>query len=122
MCSNKKNCECIKQVVPPSVEPYRFKQRLDDGGYVLEHPNITYRERMDDSVMSRLKAGTLVIPVKYTSMVLSNFPELRHYREKTDDKNMVDVVLMPNEVVVPPKKAKQVVQFLRGRGIQLPNT
>ena len=121
MCGNKKNCECIKQVVPKD-EPYRFKQRLDDGGYVLEHPNMTYRERMDDSVMSRLKAGSLVIPVKYTSMVLSNFPELRHYREKTDDKNMVDVVLMPNEVVVPPKKAKQVIQYLRGQGIRLPNT
>lgn len=116
----KKNCkECIKEI---DNAPYRFRQKLDDGGYVMEHPRMTYRERMDDSVMSRLKQGSLVIPVKYTSMVLNKFPELKNYREKTDDKDMVDVVLMPNEIVIGPKKAKQVISYLHGQGIRLPNT
>lgn len=101
---------------------YRFKQKLDDGGIVGTNPNMTYSEKMNDSVISRLKQGTLVVPVKYTSMVLNEFPYLRDYREKTDNKNMIDVVLMPLELVVPPKKAGKVITFLSEKGIRLPNT
>jgi hypothetical protein len=120
MC--KKDCKCEKPKYDPTLDEVRFKQRLQDGGYVYEHPLMTYRERVNDSVASKLPYGSLVIPVKYTSMVLSSFPELKNYREDTSHMPKQDVIVMPNETVVPPGKAKEVVRFLYSKGIHLPNT
>ena len=114
-CNNGKDCGC-------GMGGFRFVSKLENGGYIHENPLMTYRERKNDSIRSRLPVGTLVIPVKHVPLVLREYPELLSYREDTSKLPMIQVVVMPHELVVPPSKAEEVVRFLKSRGINLPNT
>lgn len=116
MCGSDKGCGC------GGMGGFRFASKLENGGYIHENPLMTYKERMNDSIRSRLPVGTLVIPVKHVPLVLGEFPELLSHREDTSKLPMVQVVVMPHELVVPPSMAPKVIRFLKSRGVNLPNT
>lgn len=119
-CKDCKDCKC--DIMKEGMGGFRFVKRLENGGYINEHPLMTYKERMNDSIRSQLAVGTLVIPVKHVPLVLGQFPELLSYREDTSKLPKVQVVVMPHEIAVPPSKAPEVIRFLKSKGINLPNT
>jgi hypothetical protein len=93
---------------------------LSKGGTI---PNIPGADRFptDDTILSKLEVGSLVIPR----------PAVKHMKDykgpttgpaQTDKKKLVKAITMSDEIVVHKKHAPKVELFLRKKGIRLPNT
>lgn len=89
------------------------------GGMVKFHPNNRFPN--EDSISSALEPGSLVIP---TIVMRSGIMD--GYRGKTTDKKEEDMsklsptIIMPGEMVVAKRYAKDVERYLKKKGITLP--
>lgn len=95
------------------------RANFSGGGMVAYHPNNRFPN--EDSISSALEPGSLVIPTKVMrSGVMDG------YRGKTTDKKVDDMsklsptIIMPGEMVVAKRYAKDVERYLKKRGITLP--
>ena len=110
------------------------KPRKLQGGLIPEnsksyHPQkIPFvRELIDrdaDTVSSLLPAGSVVIPRTLVKLVNDNFTinKSHFFRNQTlaDSTRLVPVIVQPNELIVPKSQSKQVLNFLRTKGYDLP--
>lgn len=101
----------------------RRPRNLSAGGYITEHPNMPKKWLDEDTIASRLQAGSLVIPTKVMkSGVMDDYLQKHEtVGPKTEDKTkLVATVVMPGEYVVHARHAPKVEMFLRRKGIKLP--
>ena len=91
------------------------------GGLIPVLPNIPKKHLDEDTILSNLEVGSLVVPVSVVkSGVLKEYDGKMTGAKQEDKKKLVRAVVMPNEMVVHKKYAPRVEQFLRKRGVRLP--
>ena len=94
-------------------------RNLSAGGLIKGHPKIN--KIPDDTISSYLEYGSLVVPVPVMKSGIMNDYKGKIVGEKTTDRSKLSpTIVMPNELVVNRKYAKNVEDFLRKRGIILP--
>jgi len=95
------------------------RANFSGGGMVKYNPNNRFPN--EDSISSALDPGSLVIP---TSVMRSGIMD--GYKGKTTDRKVEDMsklsptIIMPGEMVVAKRYAKEVERYLRKHGIRLP--
>jgi len=95
------------------------RANFSGGGMVKYDPRNRFPN--DDSVSSALEPGSLVIPTKVMRSGIMD-----GYKGKTTDKKVYDMsklsptIIMPGEMVVAKRYAKDVERYLRKHGITLP--
>jgi len=92
-------------------------------GGVIKWPSKTYglhnTDMMNDNLSVLLELGSVVVPRPVAHLVKSQYGELKQPLIK-DMKKLTYVIVMPEEIIVPAKYAKMVLDFLRSKGISLP--
>ena len=94
---------------------------LSRGGLIPVLPNIPKKHLDEDTILTDLEVGSLVVPVPVMkSGVMKEYDGKIIGEKQKDKKKLVRAIVMPNELVVHKKYAPKVEQFLRKRGITLP--
>jgi hypothetical protein len=77
-----------------------------------KHPN-------EDTILSKLEVGSLVVPVKVVKH-MKDYKGPTTGPVQTDKKKLVRAITMPDEAVIHKKYAPKVEKFLAKKGIKLP--
>lgn len=84
-----------------------------------------YERQNRDTQPAVLQEGALVIPKEHVRLVESFLKKsgiiLDNYKSHAIQ-HPVDVLLVVNELIIPPKYVSRVVEFLKSHDIHLPNT
>lgn len=94
-------------------------RNLSRGGLIKGHPSIN--DIPHDTISSKLEYGSLVIPVPVVkSGVMDEYKGKIVGPKTTDPRKLAPTIVMPNEIVVNRRYARQVEDFLKRKGITLP--
>lgn len=94
---------------------------LSRGGLIPRLPNIPQKHMDEDTILSDLEVGSLVVPVSVMkSGIMKEYDGETTGPIQTNKKKLTRAVVMPYEGVINKKYAPKVEQFLRKRGIRLP--
>ncbi len=103
-------------------EVFLFNKRprnLSRGGMIRGNRKI--RDKNEDTISSYLEYGSLVIPIPVVrSGVMREYKGPIEGPPTTARKNLSPTVVMPGEIVVNRRYAKDVERFLLSKGIRLP--
>lgn len=92
-------------------------------GGMIKWPSKTYglqtTDMMNDNLSVLLEIGSVVVPRPVARMVMDQYGELKQPPIK-DLRKLVPVIVMPQEIIIPAKYAKMVLDFLRSKGVTLP--
>ena len=93
-------------------------RRIDfrDGGEVERKPGMTKTHLANDSVLSWLEEGQLVIPKMYNGHPLAQ--AIKHEMKST----RIKAIVQPDEVVIRKEDAPLMIEILKRNNIYLPNT
>jgi hypothetical protein len=94
---------------------------LSSGGLIPRLKGIPDRDMNVDTISAKLEVGSLVVPVKHVK-ALNGYKGEMTGPATTSPKKLVKAIVLPYEQVVHKKHAPKVEQFLRKKGIRLPNT
>lgn len=92
---------------------------LSAGGKIPRLPGIADRDMNVDTISAKLEVGSLVVPVKHVK-ALKGYKGDMTGPATTDSKKLVNAIVLPYEQVVHKKHSPKVEQFLRKKGIRLP--
>jgi hypothetical protein len=93
---------------------------LSRGG-LIPHIKGTEKHPGEDTILSKLEAGSLVVPVPVMKRgVMDKYDGPVTGPVQTKRGNLVRAVVMPDEMVVHRKHAPKVERFLAKKGIRLP--
>jgi len=95
----------------------------------LTQVNVTkptfFEKQNRDTIKAVVEQGSLIIPLKHVPLVkkyirdnnlsIRDPPAFNEHRS-------VDVILVRNELIIPPPIVDRVIRFLKSRNIHLPNT
>lgn len=96
-------------------------RNLSAGGMIEDHPSIPKAHKNQDTISSYLEYGSLVVPVPVMkSGVMDGYKGKIKDEKQTDKNELSKTIVMPGELVVHKKYARQVENFLRKKGIKLP--
>lgn len=94
---------------------------MSGGGLIPRLKGIPDKDLDVDTISAKLEVGSLVVPKKHVK-------DLKGYKGEmtgpatTNPKKLVKAIVLPYEKVIHRKHAPKVDQFLRRKGIRLPNT
>ena len=92
-------------------------------GGMVKWPSKTYglasTDMMNDNLSVLLELGSVVVPRPVAHLVKNKYGELRQPIVK-DRRKLTPVIVMPDEIIVPAKYARMVLDFLKSQGITLP--
>lgn len=95
------------------------RANFSGGGMVPFHMNNQFAN--EDSISSALEPGSLVIPtIVMRSGIMDGYRGKITDQKKTDMSKLSPTIIMPGEMVVAKRYAKDVETYLRKKGITLP--
>ena len=94
---------------------------LSSGGRIPRLPGIADKEMNVDTISANLQVGSLVVPVKHVK-ALNGYKGEMTGPVTSNPKKLMKAIVLPYEQVVHKQHAPKVEQFLRKKGIRLPNT
>lgn len=96
-------------------------RNLSRGGLIKGHPDIPKKHLDEDTILSDLEVGSLVVPVPVMKKnIMKNYDGKITGNKQTDKSKLVRAIVMPNELVVHKNHAPKVERFLAKKGIKLP--
>ena len=91
---------------------------------IVKNPSF-FEKQNRDTIKAVVEQGSLIIPLKHVPLVKKYIREHKlsiKVPPVYDDNKSVDVILVRNELIIPPPHVRQVIRFLKANNIHLPNT
>jgi hypothetical protein len=101
------------------ANPHR-PMNFSGGGTVPLLPNTPKKHWDEDTVLSHLQPGSLVVPTSVAKKHMHDYKGKVNGPIVKDRDDLIRAIVMPHEIVVAKPHAKRVEAFLRRRGVRLP--